>query len=60
MEIVNVPFRKLKIPLLKKLNNEKIYDKKLLKKLKYPRSLDNALKHHSCLCLSSRGIQYDF
>jgi hypothetical protein len=54
-----VPFRKLKIPLLKKLNNEEIYGKKLLNKLEYSRSLDNALKHYSCLCLASRGIQYD-
>lgn len=35
MEIVNVQFRKLKIPLLMKLNNEEIYGKKLLNQLKY-------------------------
>jgi hypothetical protein len=56
MEIVNVQFRKLKIPLLKKLNNEEIYGKKLLNKLKYPRSLDNALKNYGCVCWPSRGI----
>jgi len=56
MEIVNVPFRQLKIPLLKKLNNEEIYGKRLLNTLKFPRSLDNALKHYGCFCLASRGI----
>ena len=56
MEIVNVQLGRLKITVLKKLNNEEIYGKRLLNTLKFPRSLDNALKHYGCFCLASRGI----
>ena len=50
MEIINVPLRKLKITVLKKLNNEEICGRKLLNTLKYPRSLDDALTHYGCVC----------
>jgi len=56
MEIVNVPFRKLKIPLLRKLYNEEIYGEKLLNTLEFPRSLDDAITHYGYVCCASRGI----
>jgi hypothetical protein len=50
MEITNVPFRKLEITVLKKSNNEESCARKPLNTLKYPRSLDDALKHYGCVC----------
>jgi hypothetical protein len=50
MEIINLPFRKLEITVLKKLNNEESYGMKLLNTLKYPSSLDDAPKHYGSVC----------
>lgn len=50
MEITNVQLGRLKVPLLKGLKNEEIYGRKLLNTIEYPRLMDGALEHYSCVC----------